>query len=82
MNRLTVKVGMVGDAQIGKTSLMVRQARGLALGCMGWALTRAGACVQVRWVENKFDEDYIQTLGALFAAHGAVRIVLMGCTQA
>lgn len=30
---------MVGEAQIGKTSLMVK------------------------YVENKFDEDYIQTLG-------------------
>ena len=37
-----VKVGMVGDAQIGKTSLMVK------------------------YVEGKFDEDYIQTLGVNF----------------
>lgn len=34
-----VKVGMLGDIQTGKTSLMVK------------------------YVENKFDEDYIQTLG-------------------
>lgn len=33
---------MVGEAQIGKTSLMVK------------------------YVENKFDEDYIQTLGILY----------------
>lgn len=41
VNQVVVKVGMVGDAGIGKTSLMVK------------------------YVENKFDEDYIQTLGAL-----------------
>lgn len=39
---LLVKVGMVGDAQVGKTSLMVR------------------------YVEGKFDEDYIETLGVNF----------------
>lgn len=33
------KIGMLGDVQVGKTSLMVK------------------------YVENKFDEDYIQTLG-------------------
>ena len=38
-NSVVVKVGMVGDAQIGKTSLMVK------------------------YIEGKFDEDYIQTLG-------------------
>jgi GTP-binding protein of the ras superfamily involved in termination of M-phase len=37
-----VKVGMIGDSQIGKTSLMVK------------------------YVENNFDEDYIQTLGVNF----------------
>ena len=37
-----MKVGMVGDAQVGKTSLMVR------------------------YVEGKFDEDYIETLGVNF----------------
>lgn len=37
---MVVKVGMVGDSQIGKTSLMVK------------------------YVEGKFDEDYIETLGA------------------
>ncbi|GBG24448.1 Septum-promoting GTP-binding protein 1 [Hondaea fermentalgiana] len=41
-NSLVVKVGMVGDAQIGKTSLMVR------------------------YVEGKFDSDYIETLGVNF----------------
>lgn len=41
-NSLVVKVGMVGDAQIGKTSLMVK------------------------YVEGKFDEDYIETLGVNF----------------
>jgi len=35
----TIKVGMVGDSEVGKTSLMVQ------------------------YVENKFDEDYICTLG-------------------
>jgi GTPase SAR1 family protein len=39
-NAVTLKVSMVGDAAIGKTSLMVK------------------------YVENKFDEDYIQTLGS------------------
>lgn len=38
---VVIKVGMVGDSQIGKTSLMVK------------------------YVEGSFDEDYIQTLGAL-----------------
>ncbi|RLN93076.1 hypothetical protein BBJ28_00018517 [Nothophytophthora sp. Chile5] len=38
-NNVIVKVGMVGDAQVGKTSLMVK------------------------YVEGKFDEDYIHTLG-------------------
>jgi GTP-binding protein of the ras superfamily involved in termination of M-phase len=41
-NSLVVKVGMVGDAQIGKTSLMVK------------------------YVEGKFDSDYIETLGVNF----------------
>mmetsp|Transcript_38795 Transcript_38795/g.107806 ORF Transcript_38795/g.107806 Transcript_38795/m.107806 type:complete len:213 (+) Transcript_38795:196-834(+) len=41
-DNLLVKVGMVGDAQVGKTSLMVR------------------------YVEGKFDEDYIETLGVNF----------------
>jgi GTP-binding protein of the ras superfamily involved in termination of M-phase len=36
---VVVKVGMVGDSEVGKTSLMVR------------------------YVEGKFDEDYICTLG-------------------
>lgn len=40
-NSVVIKVGMVGDAQIGKTSLMVK------------------------YVEGSWDEDYIQTLGAL-----------------
>lgn len=39
---VVIKVGMVGDAQIGKTSLMVK------------------------YVENSWDEDYIQTLGVNF----------------
>lgn len=39
---IVVKVGMVGDAQIGKTSLMVK------------------------YVEGKFDTDYIETLGVNF----------------
>lgn len=41
---VVIKVGMVGDAQIGKTSLMVK------------------------YVEGSWDEDYIQTLGALHIA--------------
>ncbi|KAL6074261.1 Ras GTPase tem1 [Balamuthia mandrillaris] len=39
---VVVKVGMVGDSEVGKTSLMVR------------------------YVEGKFDEDYICTLGVNF----------------
>ncbi len=42
-NSVMVKVGMVGDSEVGKTSLMVK------------------------YVENKFDEDYICTLGMLLA---------------
>jgi GTP-binding protein of the ras superfamily involved in termination of M-phase len=41
-NSVVVKVGMLGDAQVGKTSLMVK------------------------YVENTFDEDYIETLGVNF----------------
>eukprot|EP00762_Andalucia_godoyi_P004370 ANDGO_08177.mRNA.1 Septum-promoting GTP-binding protein 1 len=41
-NAVVVKVGMLGDAQVGKTSLMVK------------------------YVENTFDEDYIETLGVNF----------------
>ncbi|PRT56885.1 Septum-promoting GTP-binding protein 1 [Wickerhamiella sorbophila] len=40
--QVTVKVGLIGDAQIGKTSLMVK------------------------YVNNTFDDDYIQTLGVNF----------------
>ncbi|KAA8491519.1 Septum-promoting GTP-binding protein 1 [Porphyridium purpureum] len=39
---IQLKVGMLGDSAVGKTSLMVK------------------------YVENKFDEDYIQTLGINF----------------
>ena len=41
-NAVVLKVGMVGDARVGKTTLMVK------------------------YVENKLDEDYIQTLGVNF----------------
>merc|ERR1719431_693804 len=41
-NHIVVKVGMIGESQTGKTSLMVK------------------------YVENKFDEDYIETLGVNF----------------
>ncbi len=41
-NNVVVKVGMVGDATVGKTTLMVK------------------------YVENKFDEEYIMTLGVNF----------------
>ncbi|CEO96577.1 hypothetical protein PBRA_005186 [Plasmodiophora brassicae] len=40
--KLVIKVGMIGDSQTGKTSLMVK------------------------YVEGRFDEDYIQTLGVNF----------------
>eukprot|EP01028_Stygiella_incarcerata_P001041 TRINITY_DN1163_c0_g1_i1.p1 TRINITY_DN1163_c0_g1~~TRINITY_DN1163_c0_g1_i1.p1 ORF type:complete len:204 (-),score=46.22 TRINITY_DN1163_c0_g1_i1:33-644(-) len=39
---VVVKVGMLGDAQVGKTSMMVK------------------------YVENRFDQDYIETLGVNF----------------
>jgi len=38
-NKIVVKIGMLGDVQVGKTSLMYK------------------------YVEGKFDEDYIMTLG-------------------
>lgn len=38
-NSVVVKIALIGDAAIGKTSLMVK------------------------YVEDKYDEDYIQTLG-------------------
>ena len=41
-NKVVVKVGMLGDAQIGKTTLMVK------------------------YIEDKYDEDYIETLGVNF----------------
>jgi GTPase SAR1 family protein len=44
-NNVVVKIGLVGDAQVGKTTLMVK------------------------YVENKFDEDYIQTLGKYVPIH-------------
>jgi GTP-binding protein of the ras superfamily involved in termination of M-phase len=40
-NNIVVKIGMIGDSQIGKTALMVK------------------------YVEGKFNEDYIETLGTL-----------------
>lgn len=41
-NSISLKVGLIGDAQVGKTTLMVK------------------------YVDGKFDEDYIQTLGVNF----------------
>eukprot|EP01083_Nonionella_stella_P067078 177175_1 len=41
-NNVVVKIGMIGDGQAGKTSLMVK------------------------YIENRFDDDYIQTLGVNF----------------
>lgn len=41
-DNLVIKCGMVGDTQVGKTTLMVK------------------------YVENRLDEDYIQTLGVNF----------------
>jgi len=41
-NKIVVKVGMIGEGQTGKTSLMVK------------------------YVEDRFDEEYIQTLGVNF----------------
>mmetsp|Transcript_4125 Transcript_4125/g.12557 ORF Transcript_4125/g.12557 Transcript_4125/m.12557 type:complete len:265 (-) Transcript_4125:136-930(-) len=43
---ITLKVGLLGDSQIGKTSLMVK------------------------YVENQFDETYIETLGVNFMEKG------------
>ncbi len=39
---VVVKIGMLGDVQVGKTSLMVK------------------------YVNGKFDEDYLMTLGVNF----------------
>jgi len=41
-NKVVVKVGLLGDSQIGKTTLMVK------------------------YMEDKYDEDYIETLGVNF----------------
>jgi len=41
-NNIQIKVGMIGESQAGKTSLMVK------------------------YIEDKFDEDYIETLGVNF----------------
>jgi len=41
-NYIQIKVGMIGESQAGKTSLMVK------------------------YIEDKFDEDYIETLGVNF----------------
>eukprot|EP01084_Bolivina_argentea_P133373 235369_1 len=41
-NKVVVKVGMLGDSQIGKTELMAK------------------------YIEDKYDEDYIETLGVNF----------------
>jgi len=41
-NKIIVKVGLIGDVETGKTSLMVK------------------------YVEDRFDEDYIETLGVNF----------------
>ena len=57
-NNVVIKVGMVGDAQIGKTSLMVK------------------------YVENSFDEDYIQTLGTEKTAISAFKYKLTSWLQA
>lgn len=52
-NNVVVKIGLVGDAQVGKTTLMVK------------------------YVENKFDEDYIQTLGRYFQLSDNPEIVFV-----
>ena len=41
-NNIIVKIGFVGDALVGKTTLMVK------------------------YIKNKFDDDYMQMLGANF----------------
>lgn len=56
-DNVVVKIGLVGDAQVGKTTLMVK------------------------YVENKFDEDYIQTLGmecTRFVPDAAASKILLG----
>ena len=45
-SNVVVKVGMIGDSQIGKTALMVK------------------------YVEGKFNEDYIETLGKSICISG------------
>jgi GTPase SAR1 family protein len=52
----TVKIGMVGSAAVGKTSKNITS-------CLSIFLKYSG--LMVKFVENKYDEDYNQTLGIL-----------------
>jgi len=51
---------MVGDSQIGKTSLMSVLVSSSSLARAGLTLSLPR---RVKYVEGSYDEDYIQTLG-------------------
>lgn len=64
-NNVVVKIGMVGDAQVQPICLLfldhIASINWRRLCCQVGKTT-----LMVKYVENKFDEDYIQTLGVNF----------------
>lgn len=66
-----IKVGMIGDPQIGKTSLMRVSLSSSSLPFpsrrpLKCHVADIGYTGRVKYVEGSFDEDYIQTLGEAF----------------
>lgn len=75
LDSVVLKVGMVGDSQIGKTSLMcVSQAPTL-----GFRLTFL--LRRVKYVEGSYDEDYIQTLGPSPCSSPSPRSARLTCSS-